>query len=113
MDSGLARNVPTIVVNSRRHHAFIRSRNNCPANIRHQLLKMLDVDCDAPRANATGAVNTSTPSRPFKIAQLMMIRLSHERDSCTVRSEREKFISSRATDAHTTAAMVEMAMICE
>ena len=49
--------------------------------------------------------------KPFRIAQLMMIRLSHDRDSCTVRSLREKFINSSATDAHTTAAIDEMATI--
>ena len=42
-DSGLAINAPTMLTNSRRHHAFISSRKICPANIRHQLLKMLDV----------------------------------------------------------------------
>ena len=50
---------------------------------------------------------------PFRIAQLMIMRLSHDRDSCTVRSEREKFISSRATYAQTTAATDEMETICE
>ena len=39
MESGFEMNVPTIVINSRRHHAFISSRNICPPNIRHQLLK--------------------------------------------------------------------------
>lgn len=42
-DSGFAIKAPTMLTNSRKHHAFISSRKICPANIRHQLLKMLDV----------------------------------------------------------------------
>ena len=42
----------------------------------------------------------------------MTIRLSHARLSSTVLPEREKFISSNATEAVTMAAMVEMARIC-
>ncbi len=41
--------------------------------------------------------------------QVIMMRFSQARDSSTVRPEREKFISSRATAAVTTAAMVEIA----
>ena len=55
-ESGFEINAPTMLTNRRRHQAFIRSRNTCPPNIRHQLLKILDVACDAPIANATGAV---------------------------------------------------------
>ena len=43
-------------VNSRRHQAFMISRNTCPPNIRHHDLKILDVLWDAPMENATGAV---------------------------------------------------------
>ncbi len=57
-----------MLTNSRRHQAFIMSRNSCPANIRHQLLKMLDVDCDTPIAKATGAVKTRMPSRMYRSA---------------------------------------------
>ena len=56
MESGFEMNVPTIVINSRRHQAFISSRNIWPPNIRHQLLKIFEVDCDALIAKATGAV---------------------------------------------------------
>ena len=41
----------------------------------------------------------------------MMIRFSHARDSVTLRSFFEKFISSRAMDAVTTAAIVEIASL--
>lgn len=57
-----------MLVNSRRHQVFISSRKICPANIRHQLLKMLDVAWEAPIAKATGAVNSSTPSRTYRSA---------------------------------------------
>ena len=55
-ESGFAMNAPTMLVNSRRHQAFMSRRNTCPPNIRHQDLKMLEVDWDAPMENATGAV---------------------------------------------------------
>ena len=55
-DNGLARKVPTIEVNSRRHHAFIRSKKNWPPSIRHQLLKIFPVDWLAPMEKAAGAV---------------------------------------------------------
>ena len=55
-DSGFARKLPTMDVNRRRHHAFIRSRKICPPNIRHQDLKIFDVDWEAPVAKAMGAV---------------------------------------------------------
>ena len=45
------------------------------------------------------------------MAQVMMIRLSHARDSSTVLPDLEKFIISKATDAVTTAAMVEIRTI--
>ena len=47
-------NAPTMLVNSRRHQAFMSRRNTCPPNIRHQDLKMLEVDWDAPMEKATG-----------------------------------------------------------
>ena len=40
------------------------------------------------------------------MTQVMMIRLSHARDSSTVRPEREKFIIKSATDAVTMAAIL-------
>lgn len=43
-----AMNAPTMLVNSRRHQAFMSRRNTCPPNIRHQDLKMPPVDWDAP-----------------------------------------------------------------
>ena len=46
----------TMLTKSRRHHAFIRSRKIWPPNIRHQLLKILEVAWEDPIANATGAV---------------------------------------------------------
>ena len=49
--------------------------------------------------------------RPFRIAQVIAMRLSHARDSSTVRPLREKFIIKSATDAVTMAAMVEMRRI--
>ena len=55
-ESGFAMNAPTMLVNSRRHQAFMSRRNTCPPNIRHQDLKMLEVDWEAPMENATGAV---------------------------------------------------------
>ena len=64
----MAINAPTMLVNSFRHQAFISSRKICPANIRHQLLKILDVAWDAPMANATGAVKTITPSSTYRSA---------------------------------------------
>ena len=50
--------------------------------------------------------------RPFRIAQVIAMRLSHARDSSTVLPLREKFIIKRATDAVTIAAIVEMRRIC-
>jgi len=41
------------------------------------------------------------------MTQVMMIRLSHARDSSTVRPEREKFIIKSATDAVTMAAIFQ------
>ena len=41
-ESGFAMNAPTMLVNSRRHQAFMSRRNTCPPNIRHQDLKMFD-----------------------------------------------------------------------
>ena len=55
-DNGFARKVPTMLVNSRRHQAFINNRKNCPPSIRHQEWKMFPVDWEAPVAKATGAV---------------------------------------------------------
>ena len=49
--------------------------------------------------------------RPFKIAQVMMIRFSQERASSTVLPLLEKFIISKAIDAVTTAAIVEISRI--
>ena len=49
--------------------------------------------------------------KPFSTTQVMTMRLSQARDSSTVRPLREKFIMSRATDAVTIAAMVEMSRI--
>ena len=49
--------------------------------------------------------------RPLRIAHVMMIRLSHALDSSTVFPDLEKFIKSKATDAVTTAAMVEIRII--
>ena len=51
--------------------------------------------------------------RPLRMTQVMMMRFSQERDSSTVRPDREKFIMRRATDAVTMAAIVEIARICE
>lgn len=45
------------------------------------------------------------------LAQVIQIRLSQARLSSTVRPEREKFMSSKATEAVTMAAIVEMARI--
>ena len=56
MESGLEMKEPTMLTKSRRHHAFIRSRKIWPPNIRHQLLKILEVAWEDPIANATGAV---------------------------------------------------------
>ncbi len=50
--------------------------------------------------------------RPLMMVQVMMIRFSQARASSTVRPDLEKFIISRAMDAVTTAAMVEIATIC-
>lgn len=44
--------------------------------------------------------------------QVMIIRFSQARDSSTVLPLFEKFISSNATEAVTTAAMVEIRTIC-
>ena len=55
-----------------------------------------------------GVIYAIMKPRPFKIAQVIMMRLSHARDSSTVLPDFEKFISSRATAAVTTAAMVEI-----
>ena len=56
IDSGFEINAPTMEVNRRRHQAFITSRKICPPSIRHQDLKILEVDWDAPMENTTGAV---------------------------------------------------------
>ena len=55
-DSWFAMKAPTMDVNRRRHQAFMSRRNTCPPNIRHQDLKMLEVDWEAPMEKATGAV---------------------------------------------------------
>ena len=47
----------------------------------------------------------------LRIAQVMMMRFSHARDSSTVFPDLLKFIRSRATAAVTTAAMVEIPRI--
>lgn len=49
--------------------------------------------------------------RPLRIAHVMIMRLSHDLDSSTVLPLLEKFISKSATEAVTTAAMVEMRRI--
>ena len=49
---------------------------------------------------------------PLMMAQVMQMRLSQALDSSTVRPFLEKFISSRATLAVITAAMVLMVTIC-
>ena len=46
--------------------------------------------------------------KPFKMAQVIMIRFSHALDSSTVFPDLEKFIRSKATEAVTTAAIVEI-----
>ena len=56
IESGLERKAPTMLTKSRRHHAFIKKRKIWPPNIRHQLLKILEVAWEDPIANATGAV---------------------------------------------------------
>lgn len=48
---------------------------------------------------------------PFKITHEIAMRLSHARDSSTVLPDLEKFIRSRATEAVTMAAMVEIPSI--
>ena len=48
---------------------------------------------------------------PLRITHVMIIRLSHERDSSTVLPLFEKFISKSATDAVTMAAIVEIKRI--
>lgn len=48
---------------------------------------------------------------PFRIAQVIMIRLSHALDSFTVFPLFEKFINSEATDAVIIAAMVDIRTI--
>lgn len=50
--------------------------------------------------------------RLFKMAQVITIRLSQALLSSTVLPEREKFMSSNATEAVTMAAIVEIARIC-
>ena len=50
--------------------------------------------------------------RLFKMAQVITIRLSQALLSSTVLPEREKFMSSYATEAVTMAAIVEIARIC-
>ena len=42
-DNGFDKKLPTIDVNRRKHHAFIKSRKICPPHIRHHDLKMPDV----------------------------------------------------------------------
>lgn len=49
--------------------------------------------------------------KPFKMAQVIMIRFSHALDSSTVFQDLEKFIRSKATEAVTTAAIVEIRTI--
>ena len=49
--------------------------------------------------------------RPLMMAQVMQIRFNHARLSSTVRPLREKFIISRAMDAVTIAATVEISTI--
>ena len=67
-NSGFDRNEPTMDVNSFKHQAFIMSKNTCPASIRHQEEKMLEVDFEAPQANAIGAVYIITPSKTYRSA---------------------------------------------
>ena len=55
-ESGLAIKEPTMLVNRRRHQAFIISRKICPPSIRHQDFQMFDVVWLAPIEKATGAV---------------------------------------------------------
>ena len=50
---------------------------------------------------------------PLRIAQDITMRFSQARDSSTVLPDLEKFISSRATDAVTIAAMVDIPSILE
>ena len=58
-----------------------------------------------------GTGKTTVKPRPFKMAHVMQMRLSHARLSSTVRPLREKFIISRATEAVTMAAIVEIRTI--
>lgn len=58
-----------------------------------------------------GVIYAIMNPRPLRIAHVMMIRLSQDLDSSTVLPLLEKFISKSATDAVTTAAMVEMRRI--
>ena len=55
-ESGLAIKEPTMLVNRRRHQAFIISRKICPPSIRHQDFQIFDVVWLAPIEKATGAV---------------------------------------------------------
>ena len=52
--------------------------------------------------------------RPFRIAQVIAMRLSHARDSSTVLPLREKFIIKRATDAVTIyGTVVHQVSVCQ
>ena len=55
-ESGLAIKEPTMLVNRRRHQAFIISKKSWPPNIRHQDFQMFDVVWLAPIEKVTGAV---------------------------------------------------------
>lgn len=46
--------------------------------------------------------------KPFRTAQVMIIRFSQDLDSSTVLPEREKFMRSKATELVTMAAIVEI-----
>ena len=59
----------------------------------------------------SGVTYAMIKPKPLRIAQVIQIRLSQARLSSTVRPEREKFMSSKATEAVTMAAIVEMARI--
>ena len=71
----MARNSPTILTNSFKHHAFIISSRSCPLNIRHQLLKMLFVPRAAPIAKAMQTFITDGWQIPAECRQCRWIRL--------------------------------------
>ena len=58
-----------------------------------------------------GVMYAMMKPKPFKIAQVITIRLSQDRDSSTVLPLLEKFINSNAIAAVTTAAIVEIRRI--